>query len=132
KTLGLVGAGPIAAATARLAAAIGMQVQAWTFHPSPERAQQIGVRFMAWEELLRTSDVVSVHVKLTEQSRGLLGAREFTLMKKGALFINTARGAIVDTPALVDALNSGRLVGAGIDVFDVEPIPADYPLLSCT
>jgi D-3-phosphoglycerate dehydrogenase len=80
---------------------------------------------------LRTADVVSLHVKLTEQSHGLIGAREFALMKRSALFINTARGAVVDTPALVAALNSGKLGGAGIDVFDVEPLPADYPLLSC-
>jgi len=131
KVLGIVGTGHIGAEMARLALAVGMKVIAWTFHPTPERSQELGVPFVLLEELLRTADVVSLHVKLTEQSNGLIGAREFALMKPGALFINTARGAVVDTPALVDALNSGKLGGAGIDVFDIEPLPADYPLLSC-
>jgi D-3-phosphoglycerate dehydrogenase len=131
KTLGLVGAGAIAEEMGRMASAVGMKVQAWTYTPSAERAARLGVTFVSLDELLRTSDVVSVHVKLTEQSRGLIGAREFGLMKRGALFVNTARGAIVDTPALVAALNSGHLAGAAIDVFDVEPMPADYPLLAC-
>ena len=131
KTLGLVGAGNIAAEMARLGRVLGMEVIAWTFHPSDERGRQLGVRFVALEELLRLADVVSVHVKLTEQSRGLLGRREFGLMKPGALFVNTARGAVVDTAALVEALRSGRLGGAGLDVYDVEPLPADHPLLAC-
>ncbi len=131
RTLGILGAGPIGVATAKLAQAIGMHVQMWTFNPSPERAQQLGVLFVALDDLLRTSDVVSLHVKLTDQTRGLIGAREIGLMKPGALLINTARGAVVDTTALVNALNGGHLAGAGIDVFDIEPIPPDYPLLAC-
>jgi D-3-phosphoglycerate dehydrogenase len=131
KTLGLLGAGPIALEMARLAKAIGMQVQAWTFHPSPDRAHELDILFVAFDELLATSDCVSLHVKLSEQTRRLIGARELRLMKSGALLINTARGAIVDTPALVEALNSGQLAGAGIDVFDEEPIRADHPLLAC-
>lgn len=131
KVLGLVGAGSIAGAMARLAGAIGMRVQAWTFNPSNERAAELGVKFIPLDELLSSSDVISIHVKLTDQSRGLIGARELGLMKAGALLINTARGAIVDTPALVAALKSGRLDGAGIDVFDVEPIAPDHPLLAC-
>jgi len=131
KVLGIVGTGHIGAEMARLALAVGMKVIAWTFHPTPERSRELGVPFVSLEELLRTADVVSLHVKLTEQSHGLIGAREFAVMKPGALFINTARGAVVDTPALVAALNSGKLGGAGIDVFDIEPLPADYPLLSC-
>ena len=131
KTLGLIGAGHIAAEMARLASAIGMRVQAWTFHPSAERAQRLGVRFVDLPELLRTSDAVSVHVKLTEQTRGLLGAREFDAMRKGALLVNTARGAIVDAAALVAVLESGHLGGAGLDVFDLEPLPPDHPLLRC-
>jgi D-3-phosphoglycerate dehydrogenase len=132
KTLGLVGGGSIAAEMARLGAAIGMRVQAWTFHPSAERAAQLGVTFVGLDELLRSSDVVSLHVKLTEQTRGLIGSREIGLMKPGALVVNTARGAVVDTSALVAALNSGHLGGAGIDVFDEEPIPPHHPLLSCS
>jgi phosphoglycerate dehydrogenase-like enzyme len=130
-TLGLLGAGPIARELARLAQAIGMRVQAWTFHPTPERAREMGVRFVELDELLASSDCLSLHVKLTEQTRGLIGRRELALVKPGALFINTARGAVVDTPALVEALNDGRLAGAGIDVFDEEPIAADHPLLRC-
>ena len=80
---------------------------------------------------MRSSDVISIHVKLTEQSQGLIGASEIGRMKPGALLINTARGAIVDTDSLVAALHSGQLGGAGIDVFATEPIPADHPLLSC-
>jgi D-3-phosphoglycerate dehydrogenase len=131
KMLGLVGAGPIAAEMARLATAVGMRVQAWTFHPTADRAQQLGVPFVTLEEVLRGSDVVSLHVKLTDQSRGLIGPRELSLMKPSAILINTARGAVVDTPGLVAALQAGHLGGAGIDVFDVEPIPRDHPLLAC-
>jgi D-3-phosphoglycerate dehydrogenase len=131
KTLGLVGAGAIGAGMARLARAIGMEVVAWTFNPSPERAAALGVRFVALDDLLRTADVVSIHLRLTPESRGLIGTRELALTKPGAILVNTARGAIVDTPALVDALRAGRLAGAGLDVFDTEPLPADHPLLGC-
>jgi D-3-phosphoglycerate dehydrogenase len=131
KTLGILGTGNIGAAMAQLAQAVGMNVRAWTFHPSAERAAQIGVSFVSLEELLRTADVVSIHVQSTDQSRGMIGARELALMKPGALLINTARGAVVQTDALVAALVSGHLGGAGIDVYDVEPIPADHPLLAC-
>jgi phosphoglycerate dehydrogenase-like enzyme len=131
RTLGVIGAGAIGMEMARLGKAIGMRVQLWTFNPTAERSQELPGPFVEFDELLRTSDVVSVHVKLTDRTRGFLGARELGLMKKGALLINTARGAVVDTTALMNALNSGQLGGAGIDVFDVEPIPNDHPLLSC-
>jgi phosphoglycerate dehydrogenase-like enzyme len=131
KTLGILGTGSIGIAMAQLGKAVGMKVQAWTFNPSAERAASLGVPLVDFEDLLRTSDVVSVHVKLTDQTRGLLGARELGLMKHGAFLVNTARGAVVDTAALVAALNSGHLGGAGIDVFDVEPLPPNYPLLAC-
>ncbi len=131
KTLGLVGAGNIGAAMARLARAIGMDVVAWTFTPSPARAAALGVRFVPLDELLRTADVVSLHVKLTPESRGLIGARELGLMKPGAILVNTARGAIVDSAALVAALRSGHLGGTALDVFETEPLPADHPLLAC-
>ncbi len=131
KTLGLVGTGNIGAVMGRLARAIGMEVVAWTFNPTPERAAALGVRFVGLDELLKTSDVVSIHVKLTEQSQGLIGARELGLMKKDAILVNTARGAIVDSTALVGALKSGHLGGAGLDVYEQEPLPPDHPILSC-
>src|SRR5262249_13952732 len=131
KTLGLLGAGSIAAETARLGRAIGMRVQAWTFHPSAERAQSLAVEFVSFDELLSTSDVISLHLKLTQQSRGLIGRAELARLKPEALLINTARGALVDSAALADALNAGKLGGAGVDVFEEEPIPRGHPLLSC-
>lgn len=131
KTLGLVGAGSIAAELARLGKAIKMDVLAWTLHPTPERAARLGVAFVPLQELLSRSDVVSLHLKLTSESRGLIGREQIAWMKPGALLVNTARGPIVDTKALVDALHSGHLGGAGLDVFDTEPIPADHPLLAC-
>jgi D-3-phosphoglycerate dehydrogenase len=131
KTLGLVGAGSIAAELARLGRAIGMDVLAWTFQPTPERAARLDVTFVSLDEVLSRSDVVSLHVRLTGESRGLIGADRIRRMKPGAMLINTARGPVVDAAALVEALNSGHLGGAGIDVFDDEPIPAGHPLLAC-
>jgi len=131
KTLGVLGTGAIGAEMIRLAKAVGMKVIAWTFNPSAERAERLGVDFVDMDELLRRADVVSVHVKLTEQSRGLVGARELALMKPGAILLNGARGPVVDTAALAQALNAGHLGGAGLDVFDEEPVPPDNPLLAC-
>ena len=131
KTLGVVGTGNIGAEVARLGRAIGMDVLAWTFHPSPERAAELGVRFVELDELLRTADVVTIHVKLTDDTRRMIGARELGLMKPGALLVNGARGDIVDTDALVSALRSGHLGGAALDVYDHEPLPSDHPILSC-
>jgi phosphoglycerate dehydrogenase-like enzyme len=131
KTLGIVGAGNTGEHLARLAAGIGMRVQAWTFHPSPERAERLGVPFVELDDLLRTSDVVSIHLRLTEASHHLIGRRELELMKSGALLVNIARGAIVDNDALTEALDSGHLGGAGLDVFETEPVPSDTRLLAC-
>jgi phosphoglycerate dehydrogenase-like enzyme len=131
KTLGVVGTGPIGAEVARLGHALGMRVVAWTFRPTAERAAELGVAFLPLHELLRSADIVSLHVKLTERTRRLLGEPELALMKPGALLINTARGAVVDEAALAAALNAGRLGGAGIDVYEAEPPPTDSPLLTC-
>lgn len=131
KTLGIIGAGHIGAEMARLGRAIGMDVIAWTYNPSAARAETLGVRFVELDELLQTADVVSLHVKLTAESRHLMGEREFGLMKSGALLINVARGGVLDTDALIRALNSGHLGGAAIDVYDQEPLPANHPLLAC-
>ena len=131
KTLGIIGTGHIGAEMARLGRAIGMNVIAWTYHPSTTRAQELGVQFVSLDELLRTADVVSLHIRLTDESHHLIGERELASMKPGALLINVARGGVVDTDALVSALNSGHLGGAAIDVYDQEPLPTDHPLLAC-
>ena len=131
KTLGVVGAGPIGAHMIRLGRAIGMKVVAWTYHPSDERANALGVRFASLDELLETADVVSLHVKLTDESRHMVGRRQLARMKRGALLINCARGPTVDANALAEALDTGHLAGAGIDVYDQEPPPPDDPLLAC-
>src|SRR5262245_26177932 len=131
KTLGLVGTGAIGGAMAGLARALGMEVVAWTFNPTAARAATLGVRYAPLDEVLRTADVVSVHVRLSPESRGLLGPREIGLMKPDAILVNTARGPVVDTDALVAALHAGRLAGAALDVFDAEPLPPGHALLAC-
>lgn len=124
KTLGIIGLGAIGREFARLGEAIGMNVITWTMHPDPQR----GFRYVELEELLRDSDVVSLHLRLSPETTGFLGEREFGRMKPSAIFINTARGPIVDEAALLQALESRRIAGAGLDVFDVEPLPAGHPL----
>ncbi len=131
KTLGIVGTGHIGSEMARLANAIGMNVIAWTYNPSVERAKQLGIKYVTLEDLLRMSDVVSLHVKLTEESYHLIGENELTKMKPNALIINVARGQVLDTDALVRALNKGQIAGAAVDVYDQEPPPKDHPLLAC-
>lgn len=131
RTLGIVGTGNVGSEMARLGRAIGMHVIAWTFHPSPERAKRLGVQYVDLDKLLRSADVISLHVKLTEESRHLIGKRELGRMKPRALLINGARGGIVDTHALIEALRSGHLGGAAMDVYDEEPLPADHSLLAC-
>ncbi len=131
KTLGVIGTGSIGSELARLANAIGMEVVAWTFHPSRHRARRLGVRYVELDELLSTADVVSLNVALTDDTSGMIGEREIGLMKPGALLVNGGRGALVETEALVRALQSGHLGGAGLDVYDTEPLPADDPILSC-
>ena len=131
KTLGVIGTGNVGREMARLASALGMRVIAWTFHPSAERAAELGVEFVDLDDLIRQSDVVSLHVRLSDKSQVMIGARELSLMKQGSLLVNGGRGELVDTAALVEALNSGHLTGAALDVFDVEPLPPDHPILSC-
>jgi phosphoglycerate dehydrogenase-like enzyme len=126
KTCGVIGLGAIGREFARLARAIGMRVLGWTRRPAPIE----GVELVSLEDLYRASDVVSVHLRLSPESAGFLGAREFALMKPGAILINTARGAIVDEAALLAALQSGRIAGAGLDVFAAEPLPKDHPLFA--
>ncbi len=127
RTMGIVGTGAIGARVAKLAAAFGMDVIAY----SRTLGKVAGVRYVSLEELLTQSDVVSLHVPLTDETRGMIGAEELALMKETAVLVNTARGPVVDTKALADALNSGRIAGAAIDVFDAEPpLDADEPLIN--
>lgn len=124
-TLGIVGLGEIGQAVARRAAGFGMRVLSW----SRSGREMDGVENVPLETLLERSDFVSVHVALTADTRNLLGARSIAMMKSGAVLVNTARGGIVDELALAEALDSGRLYAAGIDVFEQEPVSMDNPLL---
>ena len=124
KTLGIIGLGAVGRQLARLGAGIGMRVIAWTIHPNPA----LGFDLVPLDELLRASDVVSVHLRLSGETRGFLGKPQIDQMKPSAILINTARGPIVDESSLVEALATGRIAGAGLDVFDVEPLPAGHPL----
>jgi phosphoglycerate dehydrogenase-like enzyme len=129
KTLGLIGLGRLGAKVAVIAAALGMKVIAWSQNLDAERCATLGVALSPSKEaLLAEADVVSLHVVLSPRTRGLIGAKEFALMKQSAYLINTARGPIVDETALIAALRERRIAGAGLDVFDVEPLPADHPL----
>lgn len=130
KTLGVVGLGAIGQRVARLGRGLGMKVVAWTFHPDPALAAELGVRLVSLETLLAEADIVSLHLRLTDESRGLLDRERLGLMRPGALLVNTARGALVEREALLAALRSGRLGGAGLDVFHDEPLPPDDPLLA--
>lgn len=128
-TLGLVGLGRIGAAMARRARGFDMQVLYYDVVRREDLERELGIEYTSLDDLLRRSDFVSVHTPLTAQTRHLIGARELGLMKKTAILINSARGPIVDQDALVDALRSRTIAAAGLDVFEVEPIPRDHPLL---
>jgi len=130
KVLGLLGLGAIGKYVAKMAKGLGMDVIAWTFQPSPERAKESGVRFVSKEQLLKTSDVVSIHLRLNDETREFLNKEDFDLMKPTAFLVNTARGGLVETDALYNALQSKRVAGAALDVFDKEPLPAGDPLAS--
>ena len=124
KTLGLIGFGGIAAEVARIALGSGMKVIAWNRSPR----QVTGVEFVPLEALLSQSDVVSLHLLLNDETRGFLSRARISAMKPGVILINTARGAVVDETAMIEALKSGHIRHAGLDVFNVEPLPSDHPL----
>jgi D-3-phosphoglycerate dehydrogenase len=128
KTLGVIGTGSIGQRMIQLGKSIGMKVIAWTFSSSPERSARCGVEFVALDELLRQSDVVSIHVLGSPQTNNLISKHELMLMKPAAILINTARGSIVNEQDLVEALTNGVIAGAGLDVFAQEPLPPDHPL----
>lgn len=125
KTLGLIGTGAIGREMARLAKGIGMRVIAWTFHPGGGIAEWVSL-----EDLFRKSDVISLHVRQTPETMGLIRREHFEMMKPTAIFINTARGPVVREADLLDALRTNRIAGAGLDVFDEEPLPANSPFFS--
>jgi phosphoglycerate dehydrogenase-like enzyme len=131
QTIGLVGLGRIGSHAARLLRCFGADVAYTKRTRLPrEQEQELGVRYLPFDDLLRTAVCVSLHNRFTEETESMMGEREFSLMQQGSLFVNTARGRLVDEDALVAALTSGRLAGAALDVFRYEPLPPDSPLLS--
>jgi D-3-phosphoglycerate dehydrogenase len=127
RTLGVVGLGKLGSKVAKLAQAFGMNVVAWSPNLTPERCKEVGVGYASKEELFATADIVTVHVVLSERSRGLVGREDLARMKPTSYFLNTARGPIVDEAALLETLQQRKIAGAGIDVFSVEPLPVDHP-----
>jgi phosphoglycerate dehydrogenase-like enzyme len=132
RVLGVLGLGRIGARVARIGAAFGMDVVAWSTNLTADAAQEAGARYLPRKEFFAAADVLSIHLKLGERTRGLVGAAELSTMKSTALLVNTSRGPIVDEAALVEALQSGSIAGAALDVFDTEPLPADHPLRTST
>jgi D-3-phosphoglycerate dehydrogenase len=130
KTLGIVGVSGISSELAPLARALGMNVISWSRNNDTARAAAIGAKAVSLEELLAAADVISLHVRLNDTTRGMIGADQFARMKRGAIVINTARGGVIDESALLDALREGKIAGAGLDVFAQEPLPAGHPLLT--
>ena len=126
-TLGVLGLGKLGARVAAIAQAFGMKVTAWSTNLTEERCREAGVGYASREDLFRTADIVTIHMVLGDRSRGLVGEEELALMKPGAFIINTSRGPIIDERALIAALAARRIGGAGLDVFDVEPLPLDHP-----
>jgi phosphoglycerate dehydrogenase-like enzyme len=127
KTLGILGLGRIGSKVARIGQVFGMQVIAWSQNLEEETASALGVRRVSKQELLAGSDVLTIHVRLSERTRGLIGASDLAVMKSTARLVNSSRGPIVDEAALVEALHAGRIAGAAVDVFDEEPLPPDHP-----
>ena len=130
KTIGLIGLGRIGAQMARYCNALGMRVLAWSQNLTDERALAASATRVSKDELLATSDVVSLHLVISERTRGLLGAAELARMRPGAILVNTSRGPLVNEEALIAAVQSGRLFAA-LDVYHREPLPADHPLVRC-
>ena len=128
KTLGIMGLGKLGQRVARFGLAMEMDVIAWSQNLTQAHCDEAGVRLVDFETLLKQSDVLSIHLLLSERTRGLIGVEQFALMKPTAYLVNTSRGPIVDEKALIDALKSGQIAGAGLDVYDVEPLPEDHPL----
>jgi len=131
KTLGIVGLGRIGSRVAAFGKFLGMRVLAWGPTLDEKRAAAAGARRVPLDELFRESDVVSVHLRLSERTRGIIGADQLSSMKRSAYFVNSARGALVDEEALLAALRENRIAGAALDVYEVEPLPTGHPFRSC-
>jgi phosphoglycerate dehydrogenase-like enzyme len=127
RTLGVIGLGNMGIPVARIGLAFGMEVIAWSPNLTKERADPYGVKAVTKDELLRRSDAITIHIPLSDRTLDLIGAREFDLMKPTAYIVNTSRSQIVNEAALIDALQDGRIGGAGVDVYDVEPVRRDHP-----
>jgi D-3-phosphoglycerate dehydrogenase len=127
KTLGVVGLGKLGAKVSGLARAFGMNVIAWSPNLTPERCKEVGVSYASKEELFATADIITVHVVLSQRSRGLVGREDLARMKATSYLVNTARGPIVDEAALFEALERKQIAGAAVDVFSVEPLPVEHP-----
>ena len=127
KTLGVVGLGKLGAKVSGLAKAFGMNVIAWSPNLTPERCKEVGVSYASKEELFATADIITVHVVLSQRSRGLVGREDLARMKQTSYLVNTARGPIVDEAALFEALERKQIAGAAVDVFSVEPLPVEHP-----
>jgi phosphoglycerate dehydrogenase-like enzyme len=125
KIIGVLGLGAIGSRVARLAHGFGMRVLAWTYSRDDERAARLGVEMIERDELFRRADVVSIHLRNTAEARGSVGERELALMQPSAILLNTARAALLDQSALVEALRAGRIAGAGLDVYEEEPLPPE-------
>ena len=130
KTLGVLGLGRIGGSVARIAGAFGMKVTAWSQNLTYETARQHGARLVGKDELFRDADIVTIHLMLSDRTRGIVGAREIQMMKPSAYLVNTSRGPLVDEDALIDALRQQRIAGAALDVYDTEPLPAGHPFRS--
>ena len=128
KRLGLIGTGLIGREVASMGRGLGLEVVAWTFHPNPHLAVSLGLRYVELEELLQTSDIVSLHLRATPDTKQFLNPERLGMLKAGAILVNTARGALIDEAALVEWLREKRIAGAGLDVFEAEPLPAGHPL----
>ena len=126
-TLGCLGLGNLGSQVARVGKAFGMDVIAWSQNLTQERCDEVGARLVTKDELFSQSDVVTIHLVLSDRTRGIAGERELAMMKPTSYLVNTSRGPIVDEEALIRAVDEGRIAGAGIDVYSVEPLPADHP-----
>src|SRR5438132_9006224 len=127
RTLGVIGLGKLGTKVSKLAQAFGMNVIAWSPNLTPEKCKEVGVTYASKEELFSTADIVTIHVVLSQRSRGLVGRDDLQRMKPTAYIVNTARGPIIDETALLEVLQQKKIAGAGIDVYSIEPLPVDHP-----